>query len=244
MRLYMMQMATFPGGGSLPAGIPVPAYLIQTDDGTNVLIDTGFSLDAITAAQKPGYTGPLGEDATPITNALAQIGVRPEDVRYLIATHFDLDHAGGNDLFPNAEIVVQQTHYDAAMSGQYERYQRTRAQWEAKGLRYRFVEGDIELLPGIELIESSGHAPGHQSVLVRLPETGTVLLAIDAIAQNPGDMPPEDLPDNPMNVDNVTARASARKLIDLAAREHVSLIVYGHDANGWKTLKKAPEYYS
>ena len=39
-------------------------------------------------------------------------------------------------------------------------------------------------------------------------------------------------------------RASTRKLVDLAAREHVALIIYGHDAEEWKKLKKAPEFYS
>jgi N-acyl homoserine lactone hydrolase len=43
------------------------------------------------------------------------------------------------------------------------------------------VDGDTELLPGLTLLETSGHTPGHQSVLVRLPQTGPVLLAIDAV---------------------------------------------------------------
>jgi len=246
MRLYIMQMGNFariPEDGSLREDIPVPAYLIQTNDGTNVLVDTGFSSAAIAAAKEPGYTGPLLGQAIPVTDALAQIGVRPEDVRYLVATHFDPDHAGGTDLFPNAEIVVQQAHYDAAKSGQHQRYQMTRTHWDIDGLHYRFINGDTELLPGIELIESSGHAPGHQSLLVRLPETGPVLLAIDAITRNPGDMLPEERPDNPMDVDSAAARVSVRKLTDLADREGVTLIVYGHDANEWKTLKKSPEYY-
>jgi len=119
----------------------------------------------------------------------------------------------------------------------------TRAHWDVEGLRYRFVSGDTELLPGITLIESSGHAPGHQSVLVQLPQTGRVLLAIDAITRNPGDMLPEERPDNPMDVNSAAARVSVRKLTDLAEREGVTLIVYGHDANEWETLKKSPEYY-
>lgn len=45
------------------------------------------------------------------------------------------------------------------------------------------IDGDTTLLPGIELIEASVHVPGHQSVLVRLPETVSVLLAIDAVTQ-------------------------------------------------------------
>ena len=48
--------------------------------------------------------------------------------------------------------------------------------------RIRLVDGDTELLPGITLIETSGHVPGHQSVLVRLSKTGAVLLTVDAVS--------------------------------------------------------------
>ena len=47
--------------------------------------------------------------------------------------------------------------------------------------RIRLVDGDTELLPGLELIETSGHVLGHQSVLLRLPKMGPVLLVADAI---------------------------------------------------------------
>jgi N-acyl homoserine lactone hydrolase len=99
------------------------------------------------------------------------------------------------------------------------------------------------LLRGIELIETSGHVPGHQSVLVRLPKTGPVLLAIDAMAHALGDHTPENRPIGPYDLEESGTRASTRKLVDLAARERVALIVYGHDPDEWKTLKKAPEFY-
>ena len=39
-------------------------------------------------------------------------------------------------------------------------------------------------------------------------------------------------------------RASTRKLLDMAEREGVRLIVYGHDEAQWRTLKTAPDYYA
>ena len=38
-------------------------------------------------------------------------------------------------------------------------------------------------------------------------------------------------------------RASTRKLLDLVEREHVALVIFGHDGEQWQTLKKAPAYY-
>ncbi len=55
-----------------------------------------------------------------------------------------------------------------------------RPQWDQPKARLRLVDGDTALLPGLELLETSGHVPDHQSVLVRLPKTGAILLTIDA----------------------------------------------------------------
>jgi N-acyl homoserine lactone hydrolase len=117
-----------------------------------------------------------------------------------------------------------------------------RAHWDQPSLRYRLIDGDTALLPGIELIETSGHVPGHQSVLVRLPETGPVLLAIDAVTQAAHfDAERREL--GPHDMDASGVRASTRKLIELSRREGVALVVFGHDAAQWPTLKKAPDYY-
>ena len=224
MRLYILQLALNPDNST-----PVPGYLIQTDDGTNVLVDTGFP------------HGRAGEENF-VVNRLASVGVAPGDINYVVATHLDPDHAGAHDQFPGAEFVVQRAHYEAAQSRRHDRFEQMRQHWDRPDLRYRQVDGDTELLPGISLIESGGHVPGHQSVLVRLPSTGPVLLAIDAISRA-SHLDPDTRPIGPYDTDEATTRASTRKLVELARREGVALIVHGHDAEQWQTLKKAPEYY-
>lgn len=237
MRLYLLQLALT---GEYDQ--PTPGYLIQTDDGTNVVVDTGYASEMVAMAQQPEYRGMSIHDVVPVTDHLATLGVAPEEVRYLIATHLDPDHSGAHDAFPNAEIVVQRSHYVAATGSDDQRYRMTRPHWDAPGLRYRLVDGDTELLPGIELIETSGHVPGHQSVLVRLPKTGPVLLTIDAI-NHAGQRDPATRTVAPYDHNEASTRASTRKLRDLAAREGVRLIVYGHDRKQWPTLKKSPQYY-
>jgi N-acyl homoserine lactone hydrolase len=238
MRLYLLQLALTGDHEQ-----PVPGYLIQTDDGVNVVIDTGYAPEFIAMARQPGFAGMAIHDVVPITDHLAALGVAPEDVQYLIATHFDPDHAGEHDAFPNAEIIVQRAHYVVATKeGADRRYTMTRSHWDAPGLRYRLIDGDTELLPGIKLIETSGHVPGHQSVLVHLKETGPVLLTIDAI-NHAGQRDPETRTVAGYDVDEPSTRASTCKLRDLAEREGVQLIIYGHDRKQWPTLKKAPAFY-
>ena len=232
MRLYLFQLALHPENG-----IPVPGYLIQTDDGDNVLIDTGFP-----RCHELPDMGLRLDERDYIVNQLAMLGLAPPDIDYLICTHFDPDHAGGHDAFPDAELIVQRRHYEMARASTHPRFERMRAHWDQPSLRYRLIDGDTTLLPGIELIETSGHVPGHQSVLVRLPQSGPVLLAIDAVAQA-AQFDPEAREVGPQDMDGAGVRASTRRLAELAEREGVELVVFGHDAEQWRTLKKAPDYY-
>lgn len=239
MKLFLFQL-----GLLQPLGIPVPGYLIQTGNGHNVLIDSGMLSSFITHPPDELVAlkwWPQMHEEDFIISRLASVGLTPDDVDILVCTHFDPDHAGNHALFGRAELVVQRAHYEAARDG-HARSQRARQQWDAPHLRYRLVDGDTTLLPGIEVIETGGHVPGHQSVLVRLPQTGPVLLTIDAVphssmteARTRVVMPGDE--------DELQTRESTRKLAEVVAREGVTLSIYGHDAQQWPTLKKAPEFY-
>jgi N-acyl homoserine lactone hydrolase len=234
-RLYLLPLSastvTVPGG---TLDMVLGCYLIQTSEGRRILVDTGTPAD---------YTSPANaqpHDQSSVIEQLAQLGLSPEDIDTVICTHLDIDHAGYNDAFAQAELIVQRRQYDVARGG-HPRFADGRSHWDHPSLNYRLIDGDMDLLPGLSLIETSGHAPGHQSVLVRLPQTGSVLLVIDAAmfarlftpdrSAGPGDDNPDEL------------RASVQKLVDLVDREHVALVIFGHDGAQWRTLKKAPEYY-
>jgi len=232
MRLYLFQVALMPTNG-----IPAISYLIQTDDGTNVLIDTGFPRHF----EAPSMDLRL-DDRDYIVDQLAALGLTPGDIHYLVCTHFDQDHAGGHDAFPDAQLIVQRRHDEVARSGAHQRFERVRAHWDHPSLRYRLIDGDCTLLPGVELIETSGHVLGHQSVLVRLPQTGPVLLAIDAVTQA-AQFDAEQRELGPHDMDLASVRASTRRLVEIARREGAALVVFGHDAVQWPMLKKAPDYY-
>lgn len=234
-RLYLLpvETATIPVGGSLYG--MVVCYLIQTGDGKNILVDSGIPAD-----YQPPEGASLNTHERTILGLLADLGLRPDDIDLVICTHFDVDHAGYHDAFPHAEFVVQRAHYELARSG-HPRFAAARAHWDHPALRYRLVDGDTELVPGVTLLETSGHTTGHQSVLVRLPQTGPALLAIDAVVLKRLFTPERRA--WPMDEDEEQLRASTRKLLNLVEREQVALIVFGHDADHWRTLKTAPAYY-
>jgi len=233
-RLYLLQLAT----STIPTTPPTPGsagcYFVQTNDGRNILIDSGLPADY---APPPG--SPPRENEKNVLEHLADLELGPDDIDLLICTHFDVDHAGYHDAFPHAELIVQREHYELARSG-HPRYAVARPHWDHPTLRYRLIDGDVELLPGLALIETSGHAPGHQSVLLNLPQTGNVLLAIDAVVLQRLFTP--DRKAWPLENEE-QLRASTRKLLDLVEREQVALVIFGHDGLQWQSLKKAPAFY-
>ena len=226
-RLYLLQV------GSVPEyQIPIVCYLVQTGDGKNILIDSGLP-----EIIPEGYAG--FENGRDVVEQLASIGLTPDDIDTIISTHYDGDHAGRHAAFAKARYVVQRAHHADATSNP--RYAAIRPQWDQPVERIRLVDGDTELLPGLALLETSGHVPGHQSVLVRLPDTGAVLLTIDAVPFGAGFT--RDKPDDGSDPDAAAIRASTHKLLDLAEREQVGLVIFGHDHEQWAGLKKLPEYY-
>jgi N-acyl homoserine lactone hydrolase len=234
-RLYLFQLLTTtlptPNG---PVPLSAGCYLVRLSDGRNVLIDSG---------SPAGLSIPGTPPATSEKNVLAHLadlGLRPDDIATVICTHFDVDHAGYHDAFPGAEFIVQREHYDLARSG-HPRFADARAHWDNPALRYRLVDGDTDLLPGLTLLKTSGHVPGHQSVLVQLPQTGSVLLANYAVAMQSLFAPGRRA--LPMDDNEEQLLASTRKLLDIAEREQVALTVFGHDGRQWQTLKLAPDYY-
>lgn len=209
-------------------GVPVPAFLITLADGRRLLVDTGPPAAMIGDPQAPFV---VTEDSH-VLGRLARLGLRPADIDLVVVSHLDPDHAGANDAFPDAEFVVQRAQHVHATTSGLLRYEWLRAHWD--GLRYRMVEGDVELAPGVRLIECGGHVPGHQAVLVDLPDTGRVLLAGDAWLRG---SEPETRPLSQFDLDGPATRASQRKLTDLADRLDVTLVVHNHDADQWRDLR-------
>ncbi len=226
-RLYLMQVGIMP-----EYQIPIVCYLVQTGDGKNILIDSG--LPEIIPEDAAEF-----ENGQDVIQQLASLGLTPDDIDTVISTHYDGDHAGRHAAFTRAQYVVQRGHHLDAPGNP--RYASIRPEWDQPMERLRLVDGDTELLPGLALIETSGHVPGHQSVLLRLPKTGSILLTIDAVPFGEGFT--RDEQDDGSNPDAAAIRASTIKLLDLVEREQIGLVIFGHDQAQWATLKKAPEFY-
>lgn len=159
------------------------AMLVETPDEL-VLIETGLGNKADEKAiQIYGLeTTPSDPSAGPdlLQAGIREAGFEPDQVTVVINTHLHFDHAGGNTFhdaegalriaFPRARYWVQREEWEYAHTTN----ERTRASYLAEdfdpvgeaGL-FDFVEGEVEILPGISVVRTPGHTPHHQSVLVR-----------------------------------------------------------------------------
>jgi N-acyl homoserine lactone hydrolase len=221
--------------------IPILGYVVASGEHL-VLVDTGFPAayhedpDAAGRADGLHAFGRLvvhGPDKLPAAK-LATLGLEPADVTELVVTHGDIDHVGGFGDFPGATLVVSRAEREAGPP----RYFGDVRPVDWPSTSYRLVEGDEQLAPGIELLATPGHSPGHLSLLVRLRESGPIVLACDAISR-------EHELESGVNggaSDVDEARRSARRLLGIAAHED-ALLVYGHDPEARRTLRFAPDVY-
>ncbi len=123
-----------------------------------------------------------------MNSAVRELGIDCSRVPYVVLTHLHYDHVGNLDKFPGATFVVQDEEM-AFWTGRYAGRGHFRTLVEPDDVlhlvrenfegRLRFVDGDEEILPGIEVFKAGGHSAGLQMVRIRTAG-GRIVLASDA----------------------------------------------------------------
>jgi N-acyl homoserine lactone hydrolase len=146
--------------------VAVCAYLLRYDGGL-LLFDTGIGVGH---AQAEREFGPIYRRG--LKSELARAGVRISDISVIANCHLHLDHCGENPLFPGVPIFVQQKEVEALPWLDYALPRLI----EFDGATLKFLEGEADIAPGLRIIPTPGHTPGHQSLLVETSR-GRLLLA-------------------------------------------------------------------
>jgi N-acyl homoserine lactone hydrolase len=146
--------------------VVVNAWVVRHPEAT-VLVDTGLAEHL-----PPEDVAEMRFTRTPITDVLAGIGLAARDIDLVVNCHLHADHAGGNVEFRGTPILVQPAELAAARTPEYT----VREDVDLDGGNWQEREGEHEPLPGIRVIPTPGHSPGHQSMSVET-DAGRLVLA-------------------------------------------------------------------
>ena len=202
-------ISTCPLGGRLMDGrsrgilerghLTCHCLLIETDDQL-VLVDTGLGLRDVADPHGRlsrfflGLVKPDFREEMTARRQIERLGFDADDVRHIILTHLDFDHAGGLDDFPHAKVhlLAQEREYAELQNTWLDRQRFRPQQWSTRGqwLTYRAGRGEtwmgftqvrdlMGVPPEILMVPLPGHTHGHTGVAVRSGD-GWRLLAGDA----------------------------------------------------------------
>jgi N-acyl homoserine lactone hydrolase len=213
--------------GDLKLQFVYSCYLIKHGD-EYMLWDTGHAMTTPNVAPKVS-----------LVDLLAQINVKPDQIKYVGISHYHADHTGQVGSFPKATLLIGKGDWDAISSPQpifgvnYQPFQ-----YWTKG------EGKVEQVPldkdvfgdgSVIMLYTPGHTPGHHSLLVKLPQIGPVVLSGDLMHFR------ENYESNGVpafNTDRAQTLASLERVKKIAANSKATVIIQ-HDA---RDLDKLPAF--
>ena len=149
-------------------------------------------------------------------------------------SHTHADHIGNVELFPQAMLLVQKAEYDWPGANNAPRFKPEHPVTKLEGDKDVFGDGSVTIL------STPGHTPGHQSLLVKLPKTGALVLSGDAVHFQATTGTTAAC--RPINTDQEQTKASMQRIADIMAKEKATLWI-NHDKAQRDTLKMAPEFY-
>jgi glyoxylase-like metal-dependent hydrolase (beta-lactamase superfamily II) len=213
--------------GDLKIQFVYSCYLIKHDN-DYLLWDTGHAMTTPNVAPKES-----------IVDQLAKLSLKPDQIKFVGISHYHGDHTGQVASFPKATLLIGKAEWDAITSPK-----------PAEGVNFKpfesWIKGESKVEPqasdkdvfgdgSVIVLRTPGHTPGHQSLLVKLPQSGNVIISGDAVHFH------ENYENNGVpgfNYDRAQTLASIDRIKKIAATQKAKLIIQ-HDA---RDIEKLPAF--
>ncbi len=240
-------------GGELR--FPCYSVLIEHQDG-RYIFDTGYDHDHVQRVLP--FEKPLQTPEQTIPGQLAQLNLKPQDIDYVINSHYHFDHCGGNKYLTEACTLCHAKELEACEC--YQPFEHLgysdlsfapELQAKRDGApaepaldiytpKFETVTGDQEIAKGLWLFETPGHTAGHYSLMVELANRRPMLFTADACySQKNMDM----MCISSFHLDPVASLQSMARLKELADK-HDAELFYSHDPDSFPTYQKGSAFYS
>jgi glyoxylase-like metal-dependent hydrolase (beta-lactamase superfamily II) len=214
--------------GDLKLQFVFSCYLVKHGD-DYLLWDTGHSMTAPNVAPKVS-----------LVDQLAKLNLKPDQIKYVGISHYHADHTGQVSSFPKATLLIGQKEWEAITAPK-----------PAQGVYYKpfesWIKGDSKVEPqpldkdvfgdgSVIILRTPGHTPGHQSLLVKLPQMGNVIVTGDAVHFREN-YDTDGVP--AFNYDRAQTVASIERLKKMASNLKATVIIQ-HDARDVGKLPAFP----
>jgi 4-pyridoxolactonase len=247
MRIYLLDLGSLVIDRSdvlwhIDVGTPVrfPVYGVYIDhpDGKYVF-DTGFDLDHVNKVLPFELPEQTPEQTIPAQ--LAKCGVKPEEIDYVINSHFHFDHVGGNKHLSDATLLTSKYELRSALVPEpFERLGYSDLSFYTRGAtKVEFIEGDTEIADGLTLFETPGHTIAHYS-LVAEPEGRRPMIFCGDACYTFETL--ERMIVGGFHLDPVDSISSLKRIKSMA-KDYDAEIFPSHELGPWNEWKHAPEYY-
>jgi glyoxylase-like metal-dependent hydrolase (beta-lactamase superfamily II) len=214
--------------GDLKLQFVYSCYLVKHGD-EYMMWDTGHSMSAPNVAPKVS-----------LVDQLAKLNIKPEQIKFVGISHYHADHTGQVASFPQATLLIGTGDWEAISAPK-----------PAEGVNYKpfegWIKGENKVEPvaldkdvfgdgSVIMLATPGHTPGHHSLLVKLPQTGAVILSGDA-AHFHENFDSDGVP--AFNFDRAKTIASLERLKKIQQNLKATLIIQ-HDARDVEKLPAFP----
>ena len=229
--------------------IPVNAFLVELDSGY-LLYDTGCNASQADIPDDEDTPSPfVYSSGQLLPERLAQLGVKTEDVKYVVMSHLHCDHAGYLYLFKNAEVIVSDTEFTQSMRlyglrgfGKGPYMYSDFESFLSAGLKWKLIAPETreyKVCDGVTVVNyGPGHSFGMMGMLLELSNSGNFLMCADALYRSENLGPPVRVPG--LIFDSVSFVKSANFIAEYAEARGAK-ILFGHDKAQFATLRKSTE---
>lgn len=226
----------------------VPCYLVVHPRGT-LLFDTGlpdsmlgrpFNETTLNGQPNPPSTTNFVLVLKTLKSQLAEIGFTPDKIDYLALSHSHRDHAGNANDFAGSTWLAQKAEYEFMFDPNQPPEQFNPNYQALRNSKKLMLEGDHDVFGDgtVVLKYTPGHTPGHQSLYVKLPKTGGVVLSGD-LYHHPEERTLNRMPDR----EKTLATPASRAALETFLKEVNAELWIEHDITASSKRKKSPAYY-